>query len=81
MMPKADEIAKFLHTEHVTLRVFQKPTDCIVSLLLPVGDPSVTNDVQLGTAIVLLSAAVYCLSAFVKTSTRLRAQRMIYKGD
>jgi len=76
-----DDIAKFLHTEHVALRVFQKPTDCAVSLLLPVGDPGVVNDVQLGTAVVLLSAAVYCLFAFIKTSGRLRAQRMVYKED
>ena len=80
-MSEADDIAKFLQTEHVTLRVFQKPTDCIVSLLLPVGDPSVMNDVQLGTAVVLLLAAAYCLSAFIKTSSRLGAQRMVYKRD
>jgi len=80
-MSEADDIATFLHAEHVTLRTFQKPTDCTVSLLLPVGDPSVMNDVQLGTAVVLLSAAVYCLFTFIKTSSRLRAQRMVYKGD
>jgi hypothetical protein len=62
-----DDIAKFLRTEDVTLRVFQRSTDCAVSLLLPVGDPSVLKDVQLGTALVLLSAAVYCLFAFIKT--------------
>ena len=80
-MSEADDIAKFLHTEHVTLRVFQKPTDYTVSLLLPVGDPSVMDDVQLGTAVVFLSAAIYCLSAFIKTFSRLKAQRMVYKGD
>ena len=80
-VPEAGDVAKFLHTEDVALHVFQQPTDCAVSLLLPVGDPSVLKDVQLGTALVLLSAAIYCLSAFVKTFSRLRAQRIVYKED
>jgi len=76
------DIAKFLHTEDVSLHVFQQSTDCVLSLLLPVGDPTVVKDVQIGTAVVLLSAAVYCLSAFIKTFSRLKAQRIIvYKED
>ena len=78
---EAGDIAKFLHTEDVTLRIFQQSTDCVASLLLPVGDPSVVKDVQFGTAVVILSAAIYCLSAFIKTFRRLREQRIEYKED
>ena len=81
MVSEESDVAEFLHTEDVTLHVFQRSTDCVVSLLLPVGDPSVVKDVQLGTAVVLLSAAIYCLSAFIKTYRRLGAQRIVYKED
>jgi hypothetical protein len=76
-----DEIATFLRTKDVILHVFQKSTDCAVSLLLPVGDPNVLKDVQLGTAVVLLSMAAYCLSAFIKAFRRLRAQRIVSKEN
>lgn len=75
------DISEFLHAEDVTLQLFQQSTDCTLSLLLPVGDPSVLNEVQLGTTIVLLSAAFYCLSAFIKTFRRLRAQERTDKED
>lgn len=65
----------------VTLHVFQESADCAVSLLLPVGDSSVLEDVQLGTAVVLLSAAAYCLLAFIKAFRRLRAQRIVHKEN
>jgi len=75
------DVSEFLHVEDVTLHLFQRSTDCDVSLLLPVGDPGVLKDVQLGTAGVLLLAAFYCLSAFIKTFRRLRAQKIEYKED
>jgi hypothetical protein len=75
------DISEFLHTKGITLHLFQRSTDCAPSLLLPVGDPSVLKDVQLGTALVLLSAAVYCLSAFIGTFRRLTIQRIAYKED
>ena len=80
-MSDVDDIAKFLRTEDVTLHVFQKSTDCAVSLLLPVGDLSVLKDVQIGTAFVLLSTAAYCLYTFIKAFRRLRAPRIVYKED
>ena len=80
-MSDVDGIAGFLRTEDVTLHVFQKSTDCTVLLLLPVGDPSVLKDVQLGTAVVLLSTAAYCLCAFIKTFRRLKAQSIVYKEN
>ena len=80
-MSDVDDTVKFLRTEDVTLHVFQKSTDCAVSLLLPVGDPNALKDVQLGTAVVLLSTAAYCLSAFIKAFRRLRAQRIVYKEN
>ena len=80
-MAEVDGIADFWRMEDVTLHVFQQSVDCAVSLLLPVGDPSVLKDVQLYTALVLLFAAVYCLSAFIKAFRRLRAQRIVYKED
>lgn len=80
-MSEVDDIAKFLRTGDVTLHDFQRSTDCVISLLLPVGDPSVLKDVQLGTTLVLLSGAVYCLSAFIKTFRRLSAQSIVYKED
>ena len=78
---EAAAISEFLHAEDVTLHLFQQSTDCGLSLLLPVGDPSILKDVQLGTAIVLLLAVVYCLSAFIKTFRRLKAQRMAHKEE
>jgi hypothetical protein len=75
------DTAMFLNTEDVTLHLFQRSTDCSPSLFLPVGDPSALKDVQLGTALVLLSAAAYCLSAFIGTFRRLRAQRIVYKDN
>lgn len=82
MVLEADVITKFLRTEDIALQVFQRSAYCTVSLLLPVGDPSVIKDVQLGTAVVLMAAAIYCLFAFIKTSVRLRAQRiLVYKED
>lgn len=75
------DISEFLHAEDITLHLFQQSTDCTLSLLLPIGDPTVLKDVQLGTAVVLLSAAVYCLSAFIMTFRRLRVQRIAYKDD
>jgi len=74
-------ISEFLHAEDVMLHLFQQSADCTLSLLLPVGDPSALKDVQLGTTVVLLSAAVYCLSAFIKTFRRLRVQRTAHKKD
>jgi len=75
------EIAKFLRTEDITVQVLQQSTDCALPLLLPVGDPGALKDVQLGTTVVLLLAAFYCLSAFIRTFRRLRAQRVVYKED
>lgn len=76
------DVSEFLHTKDITLQLFQRSTDCALSLLLPVGDPSVLKDVQLGTTLVFLSAAIYCLSAFIMTFHRLRrAQRIIYKEE
>lgn len=78
---EVDDIVHFLRTEDLTLHVFQQSTDCAVSLLLPVGDPGVLKDVQLGTAVVFLSTAAYCLYAFINTFSRLRAQLIVYKED
>ena len=75
------EIANFLQLEDVTLRFFQESTNCAASLILPVGDPGALEDVQLGTALVLLSAAVYCLSAFIKTFLRLKTSKIVCKED
>lgn len=75
------DISEFLHAEDSMLHLFQPSTDCSPSLLLPVGDPSVLKDVQLGTALVLLSAAVYCLSAFIRTFRRLSVQRIACKEN
>jgi len=80
-VPEVADVSEFLRVEDVTLHLFQRSTDCAVSLLLPVGDPSVLKDVQLGTAVVLLLAALYCLSAFIKTFSRLGAQKVEYKED
>lgn len=74
-------VSEFLRVEDVTLHLFQRSTDCTASLLLPVGDPGVLKDVQLGTTVILLLAAIYCLSAFIKTFRRLRAQKVEYKED
>ena len=74
-------ISEFLPAEDATVFLFQQSSDCTPSLLLPVGDPSALKDVQLGTAVVLISTALYCLSAFIKTFIRLRRQRPAYKVD
>ena len=81
LVPEVAGISEFMHVEDVTLHLFQQSTDCDLSLLLPVGDPSVLKDVQLGTAVVLLSTAVYCLSAFIKNFLRLGVQRKGHKED
>jgi len=80
-MSEVDGVAEFLRTEDVTMQVFQQSNDCALSLLLPVGNPAVLKDVQLGTTIVLLSAAIYCLCAFTRTFRRLTAQGIVYKED
>lgn len=79
--PEAGEFSGFLPAGGVTPHPFQEPASCPVSLHLPVGDPCALKDVQLGTALVLLSATIYCLSAFVKTFLRLRTQTTVDKED
>lgn len=57
-MAEVDGIVDFWRTEDVALRVFQQSADCAVSLLLPVGDPSVLKEVQLYAALVKAEAAL-----------------------
>lgn len=75
----AEDVAPFLHMKDLTLHLFQQSTACAVPLLLPVGDPSVLKDVQLGTIVVLLSMAFYCLSSFINTFRRLETQERACK--
>ena len=74
-----EDVAPFLPMKDVTLHLIQQSTVCAVPLLLPVGDPSVLKDVQLGTTVVLLSIAVYCLSSFIDTFRRLGTQEIACK--
>lgn len=80
-MTEIEGVAKFLQAEDATLHFFQKSTDCTASLLLPVGDPRVLKDVELGTVGALLVAAIYCLIAFIRTFRRLKTQRIVYKEE